>query len=153
MINIKALIESGEFYSLSSVDRYDEPLNARIRVENLYPLDWNDIDDIEDVEEIEHDANIWIMEICLVNLNKKKISIDKIKEQLRLVDEEEFEFDLVEDFHLCSSSEFAKSSKLAKLYSIELKPKIARSGAVAFELPDGFEELFLKIDDGILSEI
>lgn len=153
MINIKELIESEEFYSLSAVDRYDESFNVRIRVESLYPLDWDDVDDVEEVDEIEHNSNIWVMEVCLVNLNKKKLSVDKIKAQLRLIDEEEFEFDSVEDFHLCSLSEFAKNSKLEKLYSGDLKPKIARSGAIAFELPDGFEELYLTVDNGTISAI
>tara|TARA_Y100000296_G_C5054500_1_gene196566 strand:+ start:54 stop:515 length:462 start_codon:yes stop_codon:yes gene_type:complete len=153
MINVKELIESGEFYSLNATNRYDESFNVRIRVENLYPLDWDNVDDIEEVDQIEHNSNIWVMEVCLVNLNKKKLSVDEIKSQLRLIDEEEFEFDSVEDFHLCNSSQFAKNSKLVKLYSAELKPKIARSGAIAFELPDGFEELYLTVDNGTISAI
>lgn len=153
MIDIRELIESGDFYSIYAEDHYGEPLSSRIRVENFYQLDWGEVDDIEEVEDIELESNIWIMDVTLVNLNKKKFSIDMLKDLLKLVDEEEFEFDVVEDSHLCGYSEFAKISRLDKLYHTELKPKISKTGALAFELPDGFEELFLKIDNGTISAI
>ncbi|MDP2561745.1 hypothetical protein [Psychrobium sp. 1_MG-2023] len=153
MIDIRELVESGDFFSVNAEDPYGDAKYARIKVENLYKLNWEDIDGVNEVEDIDIGANIWIMDITVVNLNKKKISADQIKDLVKLVDEEEFEFDIVEDSHLCGYSDYAKTSGLNKLYHTDLKPKIAKKGALAFELPDGFEELSLKIEDGTICEI
>ena len=77
-----------------------------------------------------------------------KIKKNELKTRLKLVDEEGCEFDFVEDSHLCSYSDYSKQSKLRKFYNAELRPKIAKNGALAFELPDYFENLSLGIEDG-----
>jgi len=153
MINLKELIESGEFYSIQVNGEFVDPITAQIKVENFYQLDWSLVDDIDEIDDIDYGTNIWIMDISIVSLNKKKLEFDELKDKLKLLDQDEYEYDVVDDLHLCGESKFAKKTNLCKLHYTELKPKILKSGAIAFELPPGFDELFLSIEDGKISEV
>jgi len=154
MIEINNAIDSGDFLLASYVDDFEEKaFSFQIKCNKLYQLDFSAVDDIEEIEDIELDSNIWILELEVINLNKKKFELDDLKSRLKLVDEEGCEFDIIEDFHLCSLSDFAKTSRLRKFHSAELKPKIIKSGALAFELPDYFENLSLSIEDGSVEPI
>lgn len=153
MINLKDMIESGDFYSIE-FEYDDELINIRVRVESLYPIIWDDVDDDHnEITDIEVGDNLWLMDVTFINLNKKKVGSETCRCILKLVDEEGFEFDSVNDFYLCRGSDFAKKSRLDKLYYNDLKPKIPRSGALIYELPEGFEELYLKVENGIISAI
>lgn len=147
MIDLKELIQSGEFCLVKALD-YDGEYNLQIKINNFYQLDFNSVDDIEELEEIDVDSNVWIMDLTVVNLNKSSVDFDEIKSHIKLVDEEDFQFDVLEDSHLCGYSEFAVSSGLSKLYSTKVKPKIPKSGSLAFELPELFEGLGLTVDEG-----
>ena len=154
MIEINNAIESGEFFLANYVDDYEEQaFSFQLKFNKIYKLDFSVVDELEDLDDIDPDSNIWILELEVVNLNKKKFDFDELKSRLKLIDEEGCEFDFVEDSHLCSYSDFSKQSKLRKFYTAELKPKIVKGGALAFELPDYFESLSLSIEDGSIESI
>jgi hypothetical protein len=86
-----------------------------------------------------------------MNLCKTETSIDMFKRAIKLIDEEGYEFSAKDIYPLSHDSKFARGG-LVKFYSGELPPKISKSGAFTFELPDSFEQLFLTIKDGEISE-
>jgi phage terminase large subunit len=154
MIELNDVIDSGEFFLASYVDEYEEQaFSFQLKCNRIYQLDFSVVDELEELEEIDPDSNIWIVELEVVSLNKKKFESSELTSRLKLVDEEGCEFDVVEDSHLCSYSDFSKQSKLHKFHYVDLKPKIVKSGALAFELPDYFENLSLSIENGSIEPI
>jgi hypothetical protein len=153
MINLKESIESGEFYFIHVDDDCNDTISAQVKFDNFYQLDWSLVDEIDEVEDVEAGANIWILDISIVSLNKKKLSFDDLKDKFKLLDQDEYEYDVVEDSHLCGYSDFAEKTKLSKLHYVDLKPKILKSGAIAFELPPEFDELYVSIEEGEISEV
>lgn len=99
------------------------------------------------------DANIWLFRFDVVNLCKEPLYISFVTKTLRLVDSDGFEFDLLEDSHLCCMSDFAKKSGLFNFFTQDLPPKIKKSGAIIFELPEMFDDLSIKVKNGSLTEV
>ena len=154
MIQLDDIINSGEFYLANYTDEYeDQSFSFQLKCSGMYKLDFSDVDELDELDDIEPDSNIWILELDIISLNKKKFDLDELKSQLKLVDEEGCEFDVVDDSHLCGYSDFAKKSGLCKFHYTELKPKITKKGALAFELPEYFESLSLAIEEGSIEPI
>jgi len=156
MINIKDAIESGDFLSLSFCDYDKNAFAFQIRCIDFYKVDMSLVDINEDVKEVESDSNLWIIDLDVINLNKKVYDAHMLTELIKLVDDEGFEFCVITDWELLSSTEFGKSSKI-DIFSYQahqkLKPKIIKNGAMAFELPDYFDELFLHVEGGNIETI
>lgn len=154
MISLEHLISSGEWASIVFKDDWEENFYSfQIRLKNFYKLDPESIDEPEDVDSVDLESNIWILEADLVSLNKKKFDIDDLSSKIILVDEDGFEFNIVYDYHMCNGSEFAKKSGLSNFDSQSISPKIKRSGAFAFELPDFFDGLNLSVENGQVTNI
>ena len=66
------------------------------------------------------------------------------------MDQDGFEFVWFDDVHLCWGSKYAETSRLK---SVSFPPKIKRILSFAYELPDEYDELFLKIRRGTLVEV
>lgn len=98
--------------------------------------------------------SLWSLAFDIVNLSKKEIGIFWIKKRLLLIDNEGFEFKVDENArHWVLNSEYACRSGLRNFYSLDLPPKIRRSGAVLFELPEFSDGLSIKIRNGSLVEL
>ena len=142
---------TGEF---SEVFLQRNLINFRIRPSKFSRIDLTAIDEPEKISpKLGLDANVWLLKCDIVNLFKREVHCGYITSKLRLVDEEGFEFMKVDDDHLLLQSQFSLSSGLNNFFSQELPPKIKRSGAIAFALPEFFEHLSIKVLDGTLSEL
>ncbi len=154
MLNLNNLIQSGEWCLLSFHDDFEEEnFVFQVRFTDFFELDFDNVDDIDEIEDISTDQNLHILSFEIVNLNKKKYDSDTLKEKLIIVDEEGYQYNFIEDGHLCGYSEFAKNNSLNTLYSVKLPPKIPRSAALVYELPAFFEQLYLAVEDGTLEEV
>lgn len=144
MIPLLKAIESGSW--LFGMSNDDEEIRFQVKPILFEKIYLKDIDDPEDLE-IELDSNIWLLKLSVVNLFRTPMPIYSLRTNLILKDADHFEFHAYEEHHLSSSSDYAKSSGLAKFYNCDLPPKIRKSGAFSYELPDAFEELFLAVKD------
>jgi len=151
MLALKDLIQSHEWCLLTFHDDFeDETFVFQIRFIRFDEINFDDVDDFDEVEDVDVNQNLHILAFEIVNLNKKKYDSDALKEKLVIVDEEGYQYNFVEDSHLCSYSEYAKRNNLSTLYSVKLPPKIPRAAALIYELPEFFETLYLSAEDGSL---
>jgi len=149
MIKVKDAIESGDFLSLSFVDEGVGTFAFQIKCIDFYQVDMSLVDINEYVKEVESDSNLWIIDLDVINLNKKVYDAGELRSIIKLVDDEGYEYSALRDDGFLDFTEFGKSSKLNKfVHDIFLKPKIIKNGAIAFELPDYFDELFLHVEEG-----
>jgi len=124
-------------------------VSFRFRVSGFSKIDLSMVAQYEDLS-VGLDSNIWKLDVDVVNLNKKEMVIDVVRDRLFLADDEGFEFKVFEDAHLSLHSKF--DSRLMAFYILRLPPKIKRAGAYTYELPDDFEHGFLIIRNGELRE-
>lgn len=161
MIPINEAIDSGAWLSgeykqpeWSKAFETGEPMFFQIKLLEFSKVDLSLVDNPECIDPIVgSNANIWLLRFDIVNLCKKPLGILWIKMQLLLEDSEGFQFIYLDERHLTLHSEFSTKSGLKNFYSQDLPPKVKRSGAIIFELPDLFDELFIKVKDGSLTEV
>lgn len=155
MIKIAEAIENGSCYFVTYQDDFDDEMffSFQIKINDFHQLDFNDVDDVEEIENIEIGSNIWILKFDLVNLNKKKYDDIDFGNKLVVCDQDGYQYNTVCDSHLCQFSDFAKTSGLDKFLGMNLPPKIPKSGAYVFELPEYIEELYLDMEGGEIGEV
>jgi len=98
-------------------------------------------------------ANIWKLDLDIVNLAPYPVRSDLLGELLHIRDEEGFVFERCNDDWITLSSKFAQTSGLHNFYCSELPPKVKKAGAFCYELPEFFEGLSIHGKDGSISEI
>ena len=124
-------------------------VSFRFRISGFSKIDLSLVEQYEALS-VGLDSNILKLDLEVVNLCKKEMSILVVKKRIFLADDEGFEFQVFDDSHLNLWSNF--DSGLRAFYSLSLPPKIKRTGAFPYELPDDFEHGFLTIRDGTLRE-
>ncbi len=113
----------------------------------------NDVDDPIKLGHIDVSSNVWLLKVEVVNLCRQKVeSSYMITGRLVLVDDDGYEFPTTDDWHLNLISDYANKTGLRRFFGTDLPPKIKRKGAVAFELPDTFDELYLSVRNGATVE-
>ncbi len=171
MIPINEAIEAGAWLQIDKPikreDRvsssitfiYDEIVAVEPRFKfkliSFSKVDLTTIDNPENLK-VSVDCNFWLLKFELVVLLKESAYFSNFVDMLKLSDDEGYQFeafDWTDDFHLCSNSDFAKSSGLASLNNMKISPKIRKTGALIFELPDEFDTLFITVKDGEISEV
>lgn len=124
----------------------------KIRLFSFEKIDLSEVDNVDELEEETCEGVLWLMRMEIVNLHKTSLHPPQFRDILRVVDSDGCEFEPCDDYHLCSSSEYAQRSGLARLISARLRPKILRKIAVAFQVADEDSEYSLTISDGSIRE-
>lgn len=152
MIPIQEAIDTGAW--LRAEHRNDKEILFQIKIKNFTKVSLLDIDEPDNIIDptINQETCIWLLSLEIINLHKKQVHFEDIKKKLILIDEDGFEFNFLEDPHLEFLSKFAETSGVKNLYGRDLPPKIKRSGAILFELPEIFEHISLSIRNGSIRE-
>ncbi len=129
-----------------------KPIIFRLRVKAFLRIDLAAVDQPEQLK-CRVDANVWKLDLEVVNLCLRETSTGMLGRRIVIVDQDGFEFICFQDSHLFCYSEYSKRSGLYSFYGDKLPPKIKRAGAFAYELPEEYEQLFLKIRKGSLTEV
>ena len=129
-----------------------KPITFRLIVKAFSLIDLAAIDQPEELK-CSLDANVWKLDLEVVNLCQREVMSSFLGRRLVISDQDGFEFINLSDSHLSCLSRFAKMSGLGAFHSSLLPPKIKRAGAFAYELPEEYDQLFLKIRKGSLTEV
>ena len=150
MISINEAIEAGSWFEMST-----ENILIRIRPISFSKLDLTSVDNFNN-SDLDVNSNLWLLTMELVNLEKKEIATYSVRQIIKVKDDEGYTFSHIYDSHLYLFSDFSKESGLITLQGNSgsvLNPKIRKVGALIFELPDDFDQLFLTVQDGEISEV
>jgi hypothetical protein len=128
-----------------------KPITFRLRVNAFSRIDLASVDQPRELK-CGIDANIWKLDLEVVNLCLRETSTGTLRRRLVIADQDGFEFICCQDSHLCCYSDYSKQAGLNSFYGETLSPKIKRAGAFAYELPEEYDQLFLKIRKGSLTE-
>ena len=150
MIPILDAIESGAWLT-AEYESDDNPIRFRLRLTGFSRIDLAAIDGCENLK-FGVSRNVWRLGLDVVNLWKREVPHYVVERHLVIVDQDGFEFKILEDNHLRLNSDYAETSGLRTFFPIDFPPKIKRSGAYPFELPDEFDVLFLAVRHGDLRE-
>jgi hypothetical protein len=155
MINLRKAIANGlwlktEFAADNDLEiKISEKIAFQLKILSFTKIDIiKEVDTPFNLEEVDLDANLWLLKIEFINLCRKTMSSSVLVCRLILVDEEGFQFPTVKDHHLYLMSDYAKTSGLYRFYATDLPPKIKRKGALAFELPEKIDELYVGVKNG-----
>jgi hypothetical protein len=148
-IPLKEAIASGAWLECHARD-FDGELHFRLRV---VAFEQSSVDEIGgsrlNVDRLE--GILWLLGVEVVNLCKTSIKGCKIKYNIKLIDDDGYEF---ESFH--SDLDYKTIAGLLRFADISpnppLLPKIKASGSVAFVLPDEDAIYYLAVKDGSIRE-
>jgi len=154
MVQIKNAISSGEWLHCE-YQNYEELIKFRLKINSFRKLNLSEIDNPEEIEMLESDAILMLMEIEVINLIKESKNSNYLVGELLLIDQDEFNFTVFSDSHLCWYSNFAKKERLNRFDSEQLIPKIKTKGSIVFQLPNDDEaEYSIAIkNNGIVQEV
>ena len=128
-----------------------KPITFRLRAKAFSRINLGAIDQPEALK-CSVDANVWKLDLEVVNLCQREVMSSLLGRRLVISDQDGFEFINSSDGHLRCFSRYAEMSGLEAFHYSVLPPKIKRSGAFAFELPEEYDQLFLTIRKGSLTE-
>lgn len=163
MVPLSEALETGAWLAVECpYDRYGpsseyddinggKPWIFRIRVTGFSKIDLSTVEGPEQLK-LPLDANIWKLDLDFVNLCLRESSSSYLCRRLVLKDCDGYEFVRCDDSYLSYYSDFAKKSRLSEFYNEKLPPKIRRTGALAFELPQEFDSLNLAVRQGSVCE-
>lgn len=152
MILIKDAINSGIWLHRIYTDFHDRSLNFGLKILSFRELNLMEVDDSEKIDIKDEGSTIWILEIEVVNMSQDPISTHEMNE-LILIDQDGFKFHAFDDDHLRFYSQFAKKTKMNRLFGSHLIPKIKAKSAVPFQLPDDDEAVyFISVKNGSIKE-
>lgn len=168
MIPITEAIETGAWLEVtypasggSGVNDDTHTLKFRIKLKGFSKIDLHAAFSAEDTGDAYFqsflvqfglEANIWKLDLDIVNLAPYPVSSIDFGNLLRIRDEDGFEFKRCVDPWIILMSQFAETSGLSNFHSSELPPKVKKSGAFCYELPEFFEGLTIHGKDGSISE-
>lgn len=119
----------------------------RLRILSFERLDYAQIGKAPRLEPIEEGAVRWLMRLEVVNLSKVNVLIESVRQTMRIVDGDGFQFE--RDEAGLFLSDFAKRSGLGHF---RLLPKLKVQAAVIFKVPDEDAEYSLTIKNGTMEE-
>ena len=157
-MNKFSIIDSINSSSMLSICYRDNSIdqNIRVRLVEFRKIQVKEIDSPEliDKQYNMNEGYFYLMKIELVNFTKQKIYCSILRNCVTVLDQDDFEFNAIEDYHLSNGSRFSKKSCLQALYNSYFIPKIKYSGAIAFFLPKDDEvEYFITCKNGSITEI
>lgn len=138
--SINELVATGDWLECVTSDFEGEYL-FKIRISSFYKVRKEELLQIhQKLPEIKsEDGVLWVLKIEVVNLTKKSFYSFIVRNSLILVDQDDFQFEMYQNYHLLDS-EFGIYTGLNRFQSWtsdpNLQPKIKASGALACFLPD-----------------
>jgi hypothetical protein len=151
-IPIKEVIDSGAWYHCNKSD--DEEVNFRARFRSFEKVNLNEVDNPHLVDTDIFRGILYLMELDIVNLYKKSVNSSTMGHNIVLVDQDDFEFNIFSDSHLCLFSEFARITLLSRFHGGNMIPKIMASGSFVYLVPDDDgAEYSISIEEGEIYEI
>jgi hypothetical protein len=149
MIPLNEAIEAGAWLETDVVGTK----KYRLKLNGFSKVNLEAIDNPEELE-IPIDSNIWVLEFDFINASKESISWSDIIARFCLMDDEECKYDIfMDDAYLVFGSMFAKNLGVERDYTKKYPPKVRKSGAVFFELPEDIDQLFIFVEYGDIREI
>jgi|GraSoiStandDraft_41_1057321.scaffolds.fasta_scaffold2866685_1 hypothetical protein len=150
MVPVREAINSGAWFHFSSSDG---DMQFRLKVLSFEKLDLSQVDEPQNIDDEETGACWWLMKIEAINLSKQSLFSPLMLREMLLIDQNDFQFNVVQNGHLCCLSEFSKKSGLNRLFCKNLIPKTKIVGAIPFRLPDEDEaEYSLAMAKGTVRE-
>jgi len=135
----KLILECKEFIS-------DNPVKMEMKIISFTKIESALYDEIDVPEDID-DGTLWILNLDVINLNKKPIDQYTIINSLVLFDDDDFEFTAFYNSN-AYITDFAKSVNLPRFSGWSgiqpLRPKIKANGSVLYLLPHEPNHYFLK---------
>src|SRR4051812_4766493 len=129
MVPIKEAISTGAWMHCEYM--YEKKLyQFRLKVISFRKLNLSEVDNPENIKVIDSNANIWLMEIEVINLTKEPLSPTFGPDMLILIDEDGFKFHVFKDTHLRLFSQFSKKSRLDRFFAQDLIAKIKAIGTI-----------------------
>jgi hypothetical protein len=113
------------------------PIDFRMRFLSIEKLDIKKIDAPGEIEKI-YDMNqgdFLILRFELISLYKEVIDSRRIHDDMRIVDQDGFNYKKSLDYHLTNGSRLAQKYEFYPFISAELVPKIKYKGAIPFYVP------------------
>lgn len=154
MVPIKEAINSGLWFQCEKTNNLFEANQFRIKVNSFRKLNLSEVDEPEKISDLENSAVLWFRNIEVVNLNKEPTRTRNNVYELRLVDNEGFNFPVFRDGHLNYISDFAKTSGLKRFFDGTILPKIKTLGSLVFQLPNEDDaEYYISLDGGHVQEV
>ena len=151
MIPIDDLLRDGCWLRCTTKNRWTKDTDEwtfRMRILSFERLDYSQVDRPEIRDSIPEGVLCWLMTVEVVNTTKVSVLFGYLKQQMRLVDCDGFQFE--DDDCGLYFSDFAKKTGLS-LGS--LLPKVKARGAVIFKVPDEDTNYSLAIKDGTMEEL
>lgn len=158
MISIREAVDSGAWFkatcSASDDFRFDGGagiLEFRFRLREFVKIDLSSYSN-EQSTLITKESNIWKVRLDIVNMHKQELRSDLFGDILDLKDPEGFVFGRVKDSGFLL--EQPAHPDLKSFFCSELPPKIKKTGAFAYELPEFFDDMFVFVcfHQGIMAE-
>jgi hypothetical protein len=150
VIPILEAIETGAWLT-AEYSNGDDVISFRVRLTDFSKINLAAVDDSSALQ-FGIDSNVWRLSLDVVNTCKRELYYFCVDDRLTIVDQDGYEFPVFKDNHLRLYSAYAEQSGMKVFFSPMFPPKIKRSGAYPFELPEDADELFLAIKDGTLRE-
>lgn len=131
MIPINEAIEAGSWLTIYK----NEDLLFRFKLNNFEKFD---TDGYTRGDKPFPEGNYWLLNCEIVNTTKQEIETWEFRKALIIVDEDDCEFSIFS--HMSENTD-------------QLKPKIKKTLAYVYELPENFEQLFIAFKDGQIIEV
>lgn len=166
MILINDAIESAVWIEVNGTvpgNVFRDPFDVcyRVKISGFSKIDLHNIgqyDGHQDwqerfMREIGFDANLWKIDLAVVNMEKCEMPPFWIKETLCLEDQDGYKYKICEDSWLNLGAPYSKESGLATFHLLHLPPKIKKTGSYAIELPEFYDEIYISAHNGTAKEI
>jgi hypothetical protein len=172
MIPIQDAIDSGAWFEFDCDVSNDYRATAqsnilrfRIKVKNIQKINLKSIVEkyINDsgrasgfdsfVSSVGIDANIWKVDIDIVNMASKEIRSDLFGDLIKIKDQDGCSFSRSQDIFLTLECKHEELNGLSNFFCSELPSKVKKSGAFCFELPEFFDQLYVTAKNGSIKEL
>lgn len=154
MVRVQSAIESGDWLR-AELSYNSTLLTYDIRCKYFYKVNLYEINKKGEFPSgISLDANIWVIGLDVINKSDERLyGFRFVKLRLVLMDEEGFEFSNFFDHLVTEKSKFAKQCGSSGFLNGFLEPYILHTGALLYEMPESFENIFLAVSEGNLRHL
>lgn len=136
-VPIEYAIDSTCYYRCQTGDT--PPIDFKIRFLSLEPLDLSQILNPSEISRAYNpkEGFFMLLKVELTSFYKEVIETRRIINDLLIVDQDGFQFNVSHDSHMCgySNKEFSERMGLDAFYGGEFRPKIKCTGTLPFFLP------------------
>lgn len=163
MIPINEAIETGAWLEATGstvINNRSTAVTFRFRLKRFEKINLHEV--LVDPDDLGHrmfpmehdlDDNVWRVDLDLVNMERYEISSQDFGDLICIEDEDGYRFRNCKDRYLTLASDYAQSTGLSDFFCSDVPPKIKKSGAFAFELPEFSEQLFIVVKNGVIKEV